>query len=82
MAGDPEVGHAADATENDASRPSSQRIRPPSAKARENEANKALHDSTIIVGGKPSKKVTQAATARETATDNAGNTTPREDMVE
>jgi len=82
MAGDPEVGHAADAIENNASRPSSQRTQPPSAKAQENEANKALHESTIIVGSKPPKKATRAAAARETAPDNASNATTGEDTVE
>lgn len=83
MAADPEVGHAADAIENNnASRPSSQRIRPPSTKARENEANKALHES-ITVGTRSSKKATRAATAAaETTPDDAGNATPGENMVE
>ena len=83
MAGDPEVGHAADAVENnDASRPSSQRIRQPSTKTRENEANRALCESTIIVGAKPTKRATRAGAARESPTGDAGNATTGEDVVE
>ncbi|RYP13221.1 hypothetical protein DL766_009878 [Monosporascus sp. MC13-8B] len=83
MAADPEVGHAADAIENDdASRLSSQRNRRPSTKIRENEANEDFHEDTVTVGTKNSKRTTRSAIAKATPAGDGGNAGPGGDMVE
>jgi hypothetical protein len=82
MAADPEVGHAADTiANNDAPRPSSQRNRPLSKKARENEANKDLCEDTSTVGTENSKRITRSTTAKTTPPGDGGSATPG-DVVE
>jgi hypothetical protein len=82
MAADPEVGHAANAiANNDAPRSSSQRNRPLSKKARENEANKDLCEDTTTAGTENSKRITRSAAAKTTPPGDGGSATPG-DVVE
>src|SRR5438045_3214853 len=78
MAADPEA-----IANNDASGPSSQRIRRPAPKVRENEANKDLNEEeTINVGTKASKRTNRPSAAKITPPGDGGIAAPEGDVVE